>query len=214
MPFKNAKTLAPTAPAKKGSKARQVEIGNLKNLATLVAIKKSVESMIEAFEEDVKSQAVVEFVKTGSAAKARPANFEGIDGSATASVQLKKKASNIALSAEEIDLLARFKISTEKRTDVHGTYVFDPEALKDEAKMEAIAKLLEDAGHDDVIRYQEERSKTVVADAALDEVFKLDPVVIGDILPVIASIAVKPKVDEDEIAEVIASLSKLITVSE
>lgn len=214
MPFKNAKTLAPTAPAKKGSKARQVEIGNLKNLATLVAIKKSVESMIEAFEEDVKSQAVVEFVKTGAAAKARPDNFEGIDGSATASVQLKKKASNIALSAEEVDLLARFKIPTEKRTDVHGTYVFDPEALKDEAKMEAIAKLLEDAGHDDVIRYQEERSKTVVAEKALDEVFKLDPVVIGDILPVIASIAVKPKVDEAEIAEVIASLSKLITVSE
>lgn len=197
--FANAKTLA--APKKSSKKeAAKVEMEGLETLASIDSVIKRLETLKAVFEADVKKQATAEFIKNGKLAKKRPENFKGVEGEATASVQLKAKASNIAVSDEDAARLKAAGITTEKVVSTVGTYVINPKYLADAEVMENASAALVAAGlPEDLFEQQIETSKTIVTADALDELFgkvREDADFVA-LLPLISSIALKPTLTED-----------------
>jgi hypothetical protein len=213
MAFTNAKTLAAKKPAKAGKTVIRRQIEDLANYVAIVAVEKSLAALKELYENNVKSDVVVEFINAGVAEKKQPLNFEGFDGDAVAGCQLKKKASNVALKPEEIAVLKKFEIPVEEVVIVHDTFAINPEYLTDADIMARAEAALVAAGLPaDFIMKQEGSTKTIVAENAMDKVFTYKAEIVADLLPLVSSIALKPKVgtDENEIANAFAKVSALL----
>lgn len=195
--FSNAQTLK-TAKSSKKADAVTVALPGIEALASIDAVIKALTTIKATVEAEVKSRAAIEFIKTGSEKKAKPENFKASEGVATASVQLKKRASNSTLSAEEVALLTDAGVSFETVEEVVSTFVINPAYKDDQALLGKVEKALKGVKGipEDFILLQEGKSKTITTDASLDEVFKLGQDQIKLLLPVVSTIAVKPTIED------------------
>ena len=195
--FSNAQTLK-TAKSSKKADAVTVALPGVEALASIDAVIKALTTIKATVEAEVKSRAAIEFIKAGSEKKAKPENFKASEGVATASVQLKKRASNSTLSAEEVALLTNAGVSFETVEEVVSTFVINPAYKDDQALLGKVEKALKGVKGipEDFILLQEGKSKTITTDASLDEVFKLGQDQIKLLLPVVSTIAVKPTIED------------------
>jgi hypothetical protein len=210
--FSNAKVLK-TAGASKKKDVREVAISGLETLAAIDAVIKSLTAMKETVEMDVKEQMLSEFITDGVVIKRRPTNFKGVDGKATGSCQLKSRSSASGLNEAEEDLLKAAGISVETSEQVASTFVINP-AYKDDQKLlatiEKKLKTIKDLP-EDFILLQEGKSKTIVTEKSIDEVFALaDTDAVRRLLPVVSTLAVRPTLGEDDIDFAFNKVSELI----
>lgn len=195
--FANAKTIKPAA--KKKATKEIVSIDGLEQLAAIDTVMKSLEALKETLAADVKSQMAVHFVKTGCERKARPANFQGEEGLATASCELRARSSRSALSPSEVELLSQNDVPTETVEDVAETFVLNPAYKDDQNLLATVQGALEgvDGIPADLFLRQEGVSRTVVSEGAIDAIFKLDPDVANTLLSIVTTLAIKPKLAAD-----------------
>lgn len=213
--FSNAKTVKAPSSKKKAEKA-EVQIDGIANLAAIDAVIKSLQALRTTVEADIKSEVNVQFLQKGCAAKKRPDNFKGIDTGASSSCELRIRSSASKLSDDEANLLKAEGISTTEVTEVIETYIINP-AYKDDGKLLALieTKLKGVKGiPEDFIQFQEGKTKTVVGETALDEVFALDIKKARTLLPLVGVLALKPKQDEDDLSASLDTVQALLGLTE
>lgn len=187
---------ATAAPATKGKKAKadtkaRVATKELLALASLDAVAKSIETMKEQVNETVKGQMADYFTKTGVAKGKRPENYKGFDGTAEASLELRKRSDRSPLDETQQALLAAEGIETVQET----VYSLNPDVLTPQV-MALVSKALNGVAGIPSNLFNI-NSKVVVGDAALDQIFTKGDVKARALLDVVGVLAVKPKVTED-----------------
>ena len=210
--FDNAKkTEAKPAKGKK-SKGREVTVKGLNELASIKAVLAALEGLAITTEAQIKAQMAEEFVAEGCAIKRRPENFKGVDVGATASCQIRKRSSRSVLTQGEVELLEANGVTYETIDDVEDTFVINPAYASDSdllgkisAKLETIKGLPED-----FIQHQEGKSRRVASDDSIQEIFTLDPKVTSELLGVVSTLAIRPKLDDADLKGALARISKVI----
>jgi len=207
--FADAKVVSKPAKKEKPTKAEH----ELKGLLRFAAIKNAIDTLStlkDTFEQDVKSQMLKHFVNAGTESGLKPANFEGLDGSATASCELRKRSVKSALSLEDKTLLDDYKIPVEKTTSEIETLIINPIYLADVTlmkKVEAALNKVKDIPEDFILK-QEGVTTYTVSDATVDAVFALkDKEKLERLAPIVTTLAIKSKLDDDKIvAETVREL--------
>jgi len=196
--FASAQKIEPKASKAKAKKA-EVRIDGLAELASIAAVVESLSSLKETFEAQVKSRMTEYFVEVGTATGERPDNFYGFDDAATASCELRRRSSASGLTDAEVDLLVRVGIPTEQIEDRPDTFIINPVYKEDAALMDRVGKVLGGIKDipEDFIQHQVSRKKTIVNDQSLSALFKLDANQIRELISVVGTLAVKPKIDEE-----------------
>ncbi len=212
--FDNAKTVKTGAKPKATKVRAEQVIEGIEAVASLDAVIKSLKAVKDTKDAEVKESMMAYFVQTGVSLKARPENFRGVEGTASASCELRQRATTSPLSESEIELLTEKNIPVEVVTDTVETFVINPDYLNDPKVMGAIEAALKKAKGipEDLFLKQEGKSKTVVAEGAIDKLFATyDEDSCADLLPLISVPAIKPKLDDDDLAAAFALAQKLIT---
>jgi hypothetical protein len=124
----------------------------------------------------------------------RPTSFEGIDGDATASVELRKRGTNSALNDDEVAALATAGIVPFKQVVTNGLFAINPKYAEDATLLGKVEKALAKIVPEDFIVQQEEVSKNVVSDEMLDAAFRdgKSPAIIE----LLTTMALKPKLSD------------------
>ena len=123
-------------------------------------------------------------------------SFRGIDGEASASIEMRKRSVASTLTEEEVETLERLGIKSEKVIKTPKLYAINPAYASDDALMSKVEKALTKALKDivDVDNFfvvQEEVSKSVVTDETIEAVFK-NQSDNQDLIYMVTTLAVKP----------------------
>lgn len=209
--FATAETVKPkkAAPTSKTVEAHELE--GLEDYAALDALEKAVKSIKEIVRTPVTDAANEIFIKNGFDKGAKPENFKGTDGEATASIQLRQRSSASGLTTDEIEILDRYGIPMEEVADRDETYIFNPQHLDWLAKNgAAVSKALIALGApEDIIQFQEATKKTIVTKESLDIVFTLAEKTIRKCLGICSSITIVPKFEnQDKAFDLVRKLVK------
>ncbi len=210
--FDKAKKVEPKPAKGKKSKGREVAVKNLNQLASIKAVLAALEGMAKTTEAEIKAQMAEEFVTEGCAIGRRPENFKGIDAGATASCQIRKRSSRSVLTEGEVELLEANGITYETIDDVEDTFVINPAYAGDSDLLQKISKKLEQIKDlpEDFIQHQEGKSRRVASDDSIQEIFTLKPEVTSELLDVVATLAIRPKLDNADLKGCLARISKVI----
>jgi len=191
-------------PKGKGKKKHEVEIAQLELFASVRAVQKALDGLVEGIEEEIKDDVAGEFITLGLREGKRPENFRGLDGFASASCELRKRSSRSNLSTEELKLLVDNGISYETVHDTEETFKINPAYFNDSKLLEKVAKALEsvDGLPSDFIVHEEGKTRHTVAEQSLDQVFQVQNAKIAaQLLNVVGTLALKPKLDSGSIAD-------------
>ncbi len=171
--FADAKTVPAKAPKSKKPEVEHVEVAGLEAVASLKVVIDSLKAIQDTMMSEVKDAMMSRFAATGIMTKKAPANFRGIEGDASASCELRRRAVTSPLTEDEITLCDAHGVPTEVVTDTVETYIINPEYLSDPAVMSAVEAALKKAKGipSDLFMKQEAKSKTVVAEGCFDKLF-------------------------------------------
>jgi hypothetical protein len=204
--FAAAKPVEAPKKSKKSDKPR-VEIPGMALLSDIDAAIANLEALRAVAEADVKDAMMAHFVQTGSETMVRPENFEGFDGTATGSCQLKIRSSASALTDEEVAKLTEFGIPCKTVIESRERFAFNPEHIKDQRILSALSKALGKIKIDgeplpeDLIQVIPEKSKCVASEEGIEALFKTgNEKVIRAALPTVTVLAVAPKKNSDSVA--------------
>ncbi len=211
--FDNAKkTEAKPAKKGKGKQKRQVQVKGLTQLASIKAVLAALEGMAKTTEAEIKAQMSAQFVKEGCAIGRRPENFEGVDVGSTASCQIRKRSSRSVLTEGEVELLEANAITYETIDDVEDTFVINPAYAGDSDLLGKVSKKLEGIKGlpEDFIQHQEGKSRRVATDASVEQIFTLPAEDASELLDVVTTLAIRPKLDSADLKGALARISKAI----
>ena len=209
--FDSTKKVA--APKGKAKAAKtQVETAGLEHYAAIVAAEKALGALKTTTGEAIKSQMFDQFVEMGVAKGGRPDSYTGVEGSATASLELRARSSTSALSSDEVELLTEKGIPTQEIVATVETFIINPAYAEDASLLQKIEKALKSVKGipEDLFLKQDGTSKTVLAEGALDAVFKHDADTIADLLPVTSVLAIKPTLATDDLGEALKLITNVI----
>jgi len=199
---------------KPAKKAKAVKVSHkLAGLEQFSAIKNAMdtlEALAKTVEQDVKGQMLTLFVAAGSSSGLKPENFEGTEGAATASCELRKRSVKSALSPEDKALLVDYNIPVEETKSEVETFIFNPAYINNQAMMAKIEKALNKVAGlpEDLIMKQVGTTTYTVSDETVDAVFAIkDKEKLEKLVPIVTTLAIKPKLDNDKIvAETVRTL--------
>jgi hypothetical protein len=169
----------------------RTEVKGLSVLASIDAVMKTLETFKKEAEAKVKAQMRDTFVLRGCAVGRRPDNYVGLDGAATASLELRKRSDRSPVDDYQAEALREEGISLE----THTTYSLNTEVLTPEV-MVLVEKALNKVPGIPVNLFTV-TEKTVVADEALNQIFEKGEAKAKLLLDMVGVLAVKPKLDED-----------------
>ena len=193
--FAKAKAVTTTKPAAGKKTKQEIAIAGVQNLAEIKAMMASLEAMAATLEGEIKEAGFSEFLDMET--KIRPESFKGIDGQASASVEMRKRGTNSALNADEVATLEAFGLTPFKQVITTEMFGINPAYAGDEKLMEKVSKAIEKIVPEDFIVLQEEKSKMVVNDELLDAAFKLAGDKRETALRIVTTMALKPKLNAD-----------------
>jgi len=199
--FSNVKA-TPVEKAKAKNKKAQHAIDSLLSLAAINNAIKSLTTLKVSLEGSVKNQMSSLFVAKGASSGLKPDSFEGTDGVASASCELRKRSAVSKLSPEEVAILTDHKIPFETSSNTTETFIFNPAYLSDAKLMAKVEKALSTIVGlpDDFIQHQTGATFYTVSDETVDAVFKLkDASKIATLMPIVTTLAIKPKLNDDEV---------------
>ncbi len=194
---------APKGKAKADNRATHTVEG-LEDLALVNAAIKNFEAVKETLEGPIKAQLREQFIEAGTAAKKRPDNYRGLERTASASCEFRKRGDNQPLNEAELAAFERYGIPTKKVVIVPAAFIINPKYIEDKATLAKVSKVLVEAGiPTDLFMKQEEASKICVPDEALDVIFTKKPDVIEKMIDSVCVLAVKSKLEEDVAIDVV-----------
>jgi len=206
--FSNAKTIETKAPAKSAKKL-EVQLAGLQQVAEIDALMKALAGAKVALEQDVKAQAFTEFMSLASNGT-RPESFRGVEGDASASVELRKRSTMSSLSEDEVALLSKYGLKAEKMIATPKLFGINPAYAENTELLLKVEAALADIVPEDFIVVQEEKSKFVVADAVIEGAFRSKAP--REVIEAVTVLALKPKLEHTDIAAIIDHVKGLITV--
>lgn len=212
--FANAKPsdpiLTPATKPKKNAKL-VVEMGSaLDEIASIDSIKKFLDAKREMLESDVKTTMKSTFVHLALTNGSQPENYTGEGKISSASCEMKKRSSASVLSEAEIELLTKHNIPTKRDVSfsIPERFFFNEEIFamgpKVLEKISAALAGIKELEGIDIIKHQpfQEVAKVVTDEASLPEVCKLtDPDVMNQLLDVVATFSLKPRLKGDVVIE-------------
>lgn len=209
--FDMAPTVA-TKPAKgKKSDKQEIPIDGLAEHCGYDAIIKTVKTLAETTKDHIVDQIDEHFVTRGLIEHKRPENFRGVEGTASASCEARKRTALSALDDTQVSILERHGVPFDVVSDQVETFIFNPDYLTDAKVMgKASAALLAAGLPADIIQKQVGAKKRVISDASVDKLFQLDEPGLRECFRIVMTPAVKPSADVD-IFKAIASVVTALT---
>lgn len=208
---------APVAATVKVSKTKAEKravhaVEGLSELAAIDALIASLQAARLGFEGQVKDQGqeiyVSEALKTGL----KPETFNLVDDMSTGQYQVRKRSTASPLTDDEIALCEAMGLPTVKNTKVEKRFVFNPEAIKDQAVMEKVSKALTripELKDMNIVQLQEAVETVVVADGAIEKACTLK--VKSQMVAALALVsvpAIRTAFDSEEAKDALDVLSK------
>lgn len=208
---------AALAPAKTGKAAKpakkEIAIEGLQSLAQVDAAIKALEGLKASLEPKVKANAFTAFVNMADGTK--PDSFTGLDGDASASMELRKRGTNSALKVDEVILLQRHGINPLKEVICPELFAINPKYAGDAALLGKVETALADIVPEDFIVQQAEVSKQVVTEDNVGAVFAAKSKLTRDefeaLVKVVTTQAIKAKLTETNFDKIMADVAKLIS---
>lgn len=214
--FANATILAPVKTAKGKAEKKQIPIDGLLAYAQIGAAIKALEALQASYEPQVKGTAFAEMLML--AGNSKPESFTGVEGIATGSMEFRKRGTNSPLKEEEQALLQTHGINPHKEVLCQALFAINPKYAADGALLGKVEKALAKIVPEDFIVQQAEKSKMVVTEANVDEVFAARPKLNRDefeeLVKVVITQAVKPKLAETNFDDIMAAIAGLIAKQE
>lgn len=203
--FKNAQPVSKAGSKKKVDNKFRQNTKGLTTLASIDAVMKALDTLKKSTAAEVKKQMAETFVSRGVAAKKRPENYIGLEGAATASLELRKRSEASPLDEYQAEALRDQGIALDETT----TFSLNQEVLTAEV-MTLVEKALNKVPGIPHNLFTV-TTKTTVAEEALDQVFMKDAVTAKVLLDIVGVLAIKPKLDED-FAETVERVHGLLEV--
>jgi len=166
----------------------------------------SLEKQLDALKKTALRPFIQEFMITQFMMN-RGENYKGEEGSATASLELRKRASNSGLNEAEIEILTQYDIPMVR---VEGDFKLNVVGLTAK-KLAQVSEAIESIRGlpEDFITFDASKERTIVADDSLATVFKLnDQETIRKLIPIVGIFAIKPKTSStmNEVMEAVTEL--------
>lgn len=195
--FANAKKVkAPSTKSK--AEVATVDLVGMERYAALDAAIKSLTALKDAEEASLKSLMGDHFIELGCATKKRPANFNGVDGMASGSCQLKVRSTTSPLSEDDQNLLREHSVPMVTNIKTAEAFLINPSYTRDMALLAKVEQALESVElPDDFLLKQDEISTTVANDLSVEAVFKLEADVAEILLPIVTTMAIRPTIGSD-----------------
>lgn len=209
--FANAKTLKPVAkPAAKKKEKEEVTLSGLEDLALIDALIKNLGAVKASLESEVKQQAREVFCQTISETGRKPESFRGVDGDASASVELRKRSTASVLRDEECEALEEAGVPYETVAVVEELYAFNPNlSQSDLAKIDKALKSVKGLPEDIIVK-QQAVSKRVVSDETLAAVCRHAKC--PELLDLVTVLAIKPSVGNVSLGKALDIAKRFIGV--
>ena len=211
--FGKAKAIETTKPAAKKDTKEQVTLPGLEELAQIDAAIKALTSMKKTIEADVKGEAFGHFFSQVVSTHKRPDNFRGVEGIATASIEFRKRSTASPISDEELPLFEKNNIPLQTIVTVQKLFGINPIYANDDALLEKVSTALEGIVPDNFIVVQEEVSKKVVSEDAMDAVFEAKKPNF-ELVKAISVMAIKPKLEKTDLPAIMETLSKMMSADD
>lgn len=215
--FAKVASLAPAkSAAKAGATRKEIPIDGLEAYANIDAAIKALEGLKATFEPQVKGKAFAEFMTLAAANNTKPDSFTGVEGIATASMELRKRGTNSALKTEEHALMLKHGFAPTEEIITPELLAINPKYAADTKLLEKVEKALGKVTGlpEDFIVKQEQVSKMVVSEANVTEVFAARPKLAKDdfeaIVKIVTTQAVKPKLAETDFTAIMAKIAELL----
>jgi hypothetical protein len=198
------------APAKKAAKSTkaEVEIKGIEHLAMIDALQKTLETLRGTIEGEVKSAALTRFMEHIAATGQRPESFKGIEGGATATLGLSRKASTTAISDAHAALLRENGLEPVKLVVTPELFAINPAYAGDKALLAKVEKALAKIVPDDFIMLQEEKSKLVVTEETLNTAISRKVGV--EVIQTMTSLSCSPKLLKTDMGAILKFVTELI----
>lgn len=210
--FAKAATLAPVKTALSKAEKKQIPIDGLLAYAQIGAAIKALEALQASYEPEVKGRAFDQMLIL--AGNSKPESFTGVDGMATASMEFRKRGANSALKDDECALLTANGIVPHKEVTCQELFAINPKYAADASLLGKVEKALAKIVPEDFIVQQAEKSKMVVTEANVVEVFAARPKLTSDVfaslVKTVITQAVKPKLAETNFDNIMADIATLI----
>jgi len=191
--FKKVNVEVKTEPKKKGKEKIQLKIPGLQQLTLLDALIKQATAMQATLKAEANTIGFEKFVSLAGQSE-RPSSFEGLDGYATASVEVRKRSSGSVLTDEEVDVLKKAGIEAQTKVTQPHLFAINPKYATNESLLGKVEKALSKIVPDDFISQQLEVSRKVVSDEMLDTAFRKGAD--EQVLAILTTMALKPKLSE------------------
>jgi hypothetical protein len=177
----------------------------LDKYAQIDALEKQLETLKKTLKAEVEGPMFDHFVEN------KGQNYKGKDvlGS-KASLELRKRDSRRGLDEVELNLCAKYNISTQK---VEGDFKINLAGLS-QKKMEEVSKAISSVKGlpDDFIEFDASKERTITTENSIDDIFKLnDKEVIRTLLPIVGTTAIKARTPVS-IGTIIETASKFLGV--
>lgn len=211
--FDTAKAIPQPPKAKAAAAKEEVEVAGVEQLAMIDALQKALEGIRAGIESGVKAEGLRRFELHVREHGTRPQSIKAIERGASASIELRRKGSNIALNDQQVTLLTEYGIQPKKDVTTPALFALNPSYCEDSALLEKVEAALAGIVPPDFIVRQEERSRYTVDEALLEQVAKLlhnkrdVPV---DVLTAVTVLACKPKLVTTNIVAILDFVRGLI----
>jgi hypothetical protein len=172
--FDNAPVVA-TKPLKVGKSQERMRIvlsskDKLDKFAAICVVMKSLEGEAKVIESEVKDEVRTIFAKQAILYKKHPDSFVGVGDRATASCELRRRGSNMPITADLVAILEENNIPVGKNEKVPERFVFNPDL--DQADLVYIGQLLAadpKLRGKQIVMKQQEQSTFVVTEDSLTQ---------------------------------------------
>jgi hypothetical protein len=211
--FAAATTVTTKKPAKATKKAETVSVPGMLAYASVCAAITALGGLKATLEGRVKGTMLDHFIKVGMERKSRPDNFEGTEGVATASCQLKVRGGNSPLKPEEVEILNKHDIPVTLIDEVEECFIINPAYKDDQKLLEQVSKALQGVkGLPADFIMKQEQKKAVANEDAMNAVFKLaDADLVRDLMPLVAIPSVRPTLEgETAVTDAFVLINSLV----
>jgi hypothetical protein len=210
--FDSAKVAPAAKKSLKKAEKVEVEIEGLRTVAALDAAEKAIDGLKKSLRGSVDAQILDYFVNASAETKRVPENFRGVEADASASCELRKRSVRSPLNEVEVKILEENDIPFEEVTDRPETYIINPKYVTDAKLMSRVGLTLGKIPGmpEDFIQKQEATHTMVVSEESLPAVFAKPTDKVAELLRIVGVIALKPKLDETDLPEVMELIRDLV----
>lgn len=209
--FTAAKKVEAKTTAKKKPVKDEYKVEGLAELAALDSLIKSLTAVKATYEANVKSEALEIFKRQVARTTRKPESVRGVDEGASASLEFRKRSSVSALDEEEMRILSGFGVPVGQNVIVEECFRINPNYTNDMALLDKVSAALMKVKDlpADLIEQQPKVYKNIVTDDTITVACR-DPKVFDKVAEVIGVLAVKPKLDETDVSNIIDTVKNMV----